>query len=117
MKNLLVFMFTTILFISCNKTTQWEYKIVKVAGTETLEVSNFTSKIFPDQSKMLNKMGSEGWELVSTYTEEETVFPNFGNEEYVTGIRTNTRTTVLNFVFKRQGIKEEKPKKMENKKK
>jgi hypothetical protein len=47
------------------------------------------------------KMGKEGWELVSTYTEIGTSFPNFGNSEYVTGLRDNTRTCVVNFVFKR----------------
>ena len=46
-------------------------------------------------------MGKEGWELVSTYTETATAFPNFGNSDYVTGIRDNTRTSVVNFVFKR----------------
>ena len=46
-------------------------------------------------------MGNDGWELVSTFTEVATAFPNFGNSEYVTGIRENVRTSVVNFVFKR----------------
>ena len=58
--------------------------------------------IYGDQTAMLNKMGKEGWELVSTYTETATAFPNFGNSDYVTGIRDNTRTSVVNFIFKRQ---------------
>lgn len=86
---------------SCTKPQKWEYKIVKVAGKETEYRETFGSLVFNDQTAMLNKMGNEGWELVSTYTETGTVFPNFGNSEYVTGIRDNTRTNVLNFVFKR----------------
>ena len=60
-------------------------------------------------------MGKEGWELVSTYTEVATVFPNFGNSEYVTGIRENVRTNVVNFVFKRPntGQKEVMPPKVD----
>ena len=51
-------------------------------------------------------------ELVSAYTETGTAFPNFGSSEYVTGIRDNTRTSVVNFVFKRvsDGKDENKPK-------
>ena len=30
-----------------------------------------------------------------------TRYPNFGNKEYVTGIRTNTKTSAINFIFKR----------------
>ena len=41
-------------------------------------------------------------ELVDVYTIEETVHPNFGNEEYVTGLRENTRTASINYVFKRR---------------
>ena len=64
-------------------------------------MADFGTLVFADQTSMLNKMGKEGWELVSTYTEIGTSFPNFGNSEYVTGLRTNTRTVVVNFVFKR----------------
>jgi hypothetical protein len=52
-------------------------------------------------------MGEDGWELVSTYTEIATAFPNFGNSEYVTGIRENVRTSVVNFVFKRPSTGQE----------
>jgi len=53
-------------------------------------------------------MGEDGWELVNSYTETNTVHPNFGSSEYVTGIRENTRTSVLNFVFKRPQQKKDK---------
>lgn len=55
-----------------------------------------------DIISMLNHWGKEGWELVDVYTTTETVFPNFGDENLHTGIKANTRTKALNFVFKRQ---------------
>lgn len=50
----------------------------------------------------LNMFGIDGWELVDVYTIVETSFPNFGSEEYVTGIRENTQTSSVNYVFKRR---------------
>jgi len=32
----------------------------------------------------------------------ETVHPNFGNEQYVSGIEPNVRTAEIDFVFKRK---------------
>lgn len=88
---------------SCTNNNQWEYKVVKVAGKSAKVLADYGALVYGDQTAMLNKMGEEGWELVSTYTEIATVFPNFGNSEYVSGIRDNTRTCVVNFVFKKQG--------------
>ena len=62
---------------------------------------------YADEVTYVNTMAKDGWELVSTYTETTTVFPNFGNSEYVTGIRENVRTSVVNFVFKRPSRDEE----------
>ena len=82
----------------------YKYKIVEFAPDQKME-------------KTFNELGKEGWELVSTYTETATAFPNFGNSDYVTGIRDNTRTSVVNFVFKRQSDgKEESNAKPEKKK-
>ena len=92
---------------SCgNESQTWEYKVIKVAGQDAAVMEDYGPKVFEDQTQMLNKMGKDGWELVNTYTEVGTAFPNFGNKDYVTGIRQNTRTTVLNFIFKRQ-VKEQ----------
>ena len=55
-------------------------------------------------------------ELVQAYTETGTAFPNFGNSDYVTGIRDNTRTAVVNFVFKRISDGKEEVKKPAKKK-
>lgn len=98
MKKSLLIVAIGILLTSCGN-KKWEYKIVKVAGQETFD---YTPMTFDNQTGMLNNMGKEGWELVSVYTETNTAFPNFGNSEYVTGLRTNTRTAVINFVFKRR---------------
>lgn len=54
-----------------------------------------------DPTAQLNELGKEGWELVGMYTEVKTTYPNFGNEEYHTGIKTNTKTKSVTFVLKR----------------
>lgn len=91
-----------ITLISCGPKEQvWEYKVVKVAGKDAERKADYGSLVYGDQTSMLNKMGKDGWELVDIYTEVATAFPNFGNSKYVTGIRENVRTSVVNFVFKR----------------
>ena len=57
------------LFSCGSKNEQWEYKVVKVAGKNAEMMADFGSLVFSGQTAMLNKMGKEGWELVSTYTE------------------------------------------------
>lgn len=44
------------------------------------------------------------WELVGTVTEIETVHPNFGKEDYVTGIQPNTRTSGTILIFRRRKL-------------
>ena len=57
---------------SCgSKNEQWEYKVVKVAGHDAEIAADFGTLVFADQTAMLNKMGKEGWELVSAYTEKQ----------------------------------------------
>lgn len=101
MKKILLVFSLVALLASCSD-TKWEYKVVKVAGKEAEQMADFGSLVYGDQTSMLNKMGQDGWELVDTYTEVGTAFPNFGSSEYVTGLRDNHRTTVVNFVFKRE---------------
>lgn len=100
----LIFLFVVFVFCSCNNETKWEYKVIKVAGQDAEEIAKFSPLVFNDQTPMLNKMGGDGWELVNTYTETSTTHCNFGDSEYVTGIRDNVRTSVLNFIFKRPAI-------------
>lgn len=99
MKNLFLIGILALLVSSC--TSNWEYKVVKVKGVEK-ESSKFDSNKFDITDESLNLFGKDGWELVSTYETIETVHPNFGNSEYVTGMQPNVRTAEINFVFKRK---------------
>lgn len=81
--------------------SNWEYKVVTVKGEEK-EVSKFDSNKFDISDESLNLFGKDGWELVDIYETTETVHPNFGNSEYVSGIQPNVRTAGINFVFKRK---------------
>ena len=49
------------------KSSKWQEKNAEM-------MADFGSLVFSDQTAMLNKMGKEGWELVSTYTETGTSF-------------------------------------------
>lgn len=92
-------LFASMTMVSCSG-NKWEYKVVKIAGNDG--GSTYGAMSFSDPTGQLNKLGEEGWEVVSAYTEENTVHPNFGNAEYVTGLQPNTRTAVVNFVLKRK---------------
>lgn len=95
-------LFVLVTLMSCSsKTAEFEYKVVKVVGKEAELMADYGPLIFQDQEPMLNKLGSQGWELIDTYTEIGTKHPNYGNSGYVTGIRSNTRTTAVSFIFKR----------------
>lgn len=85
--------------------TTWEYKQVTSYGKNIIE--DFGSNSFDSMIKELNELGKDGWELVGVHTVIETVFPNFGNEGYHTGIKTNTRTEEVVYTFKRK-FKEQK---------
>lgn len=98
MKKLMILGTACLMLAACGN-TKWEYKVVSMTGNKT---NDYSSTIFSDPTGMLDNMGKEGWELVDTYTETSTAFPNFGNDQYVTGLKPNTRTSVVNFVFKRK---------------
>ena len=85
------------LFTSCS--TSWEYKVVTVDGENG---KGFEPKSIKITGNDLNIFGKDGWELVGVYTNTETVYPNFGNADYVTGIRENVRTSSVNLIFKRK---------------
>lgn len=94
---------------------KWEYKVKRVGGMVTSdENSEFRAKLVMADEDELNRMGEEGWELIDTYEETETTYPNWGNEKYVTGIQPNVRTMSVVFLFKRPVTavkKDDKPKK------
>ncbi|MGE5411137.1 MAG: DUF4177 domain-containing protein [Clostridiales bacterium] len=99
MKNIYLVLILGVLFTSCKQ--NWEYKIITVKGTET-ENSSFDPKKFDVTDESLNLFGKEGWELVDVFETTETVHPNFGNSEYVTGLQPNVRSSEINLVFKRK---------------
>lgn len=103
-------------FASCSKKKEepqkWEYKVLnvygerfpgicKIGGENRLVPDEFNYKGFSLPQEELDSLGNLGWELVSVYTTIETDYPNFGNDKYVTGIRSNVRTSSLHYVFKR----------------
>ncbi len=99
MKKVLLIAILGLALTSC--TSNWEYKIVKVKGTEKGS-SKFDPNKFEVSDESLNLFGKDGWELVDIYETIETVHPNFGNSDYVTGMQPNVRTAEINFVFKRK---------------
>lgn len=99
MKKIYVFIVLMLLVSACSMNSNWEYKIVSVEAESN---DDFDPNTFTVTSEDLNMFGTDGWELVDVYTTIETVHPNFGNSEYVTGIRENIRTESVNYVFKRK---------------
>jgi len=106
MKKLLVIIVCGLLLTACGN-QKWEYKIVRVEAESNALYAYFNggedlgANTFADQTAMLNFLGADGWELVDVYTEVSTSFPNLSAGKYVTGIKPNTKTAVLNFVLKR----------------
>ena len=89
-------------------TPNWEYQTVEIlaetSGTASILGENYEKlayKTIPEFSTKLDSMGSQGWELVSSFLEHETAHPNFGNEDYVSGLQPNTRPQKLVLIFKR----------------
>jgi hypothetical protein len=81
---------------------KWEYYSTCDEGSVE---SEFKSKYFSNGysgTVDLDVAGSGGWELVDVYELTETAHPNFGNDEYVTGIQPNVRTEQVCYVFKRR---------------
>jgi hypothetical protein len=99
MRKILLIAILGLAISSC--TSNWEYKIVTVKGTEK-EASKFDPKKFEVTDESLNIFGKDGWELVDIYQTTETVHPNYGNDQYVSGLQPNVRTEEINFVFKRK---------------
>jgi len=98
---MVLLMIVLISFISCGQVSKWEYKTVQIEGiqgTDFFPRHNFEKNI----DSTLNTNGSIGWELINSYTQIETVHPNFGSSIYVTGLQPNVRTEKIVFIFKRK---------------
>ena len=106
----------SIVFTSCQvgDVKSWEYKLVYydaekitsedknyVKATTDFYSSVSSKSVIPEESG-LNKMGKDGWELVSSYLENETVYPNLlARGSGVAGLQTNVRPQRLVLIFKR----------------
>jgi len=99
MRKLVLIAIAGVGLVSC--TSKWEYKVVSVKGTDEGSMADFQSHKLEVSEESLNPLGEDGWELVGIYEKTETVHPNFGNDQYVSGIQPNVRTAEVNFVFKR----------------
>ena len=84
--------------------SKYEFKTLEVYGSGPKRTGSgafkFTS-ITLDASQ-LNTLGAKGWEVVGTYLEMETAWPNFGSAKYVTGIQPNVRTQRVVMVLQRR---------------
>jgi len=91
---------------------QWKYTYSSVparsARYTTLEADRTghdamsAAQIDRDMLKSITEeMTNSGWELAGTAMEIETAYPNFGKDEYVTGLRENIRPQALLVVFRK----------------
>jgi len=97
---LIVFLFYS---ISSERVNKYEYKVIYFNHEGHERTGNGAGKfatITPSEIS-LNNQGDYGWELVSSYLELETAYPNFGDNNYVTGIQPNVRPQRLVCIFKR----------------
>jgi hypothetical protein len=102
--NLIILLFSISMLLGCKTDEKkWEYKVLSISnegyarsGSDAIKVT----KVSPTESE-LNKLGLEGWELVTSYLELETAHPNFGDESYVTGLQPNIRPQRAVLLFKR----------------
>lgn len=90
--------------LGVTKEQKWEYKTVTVTpSTKSNRMGTGAGdfSIIEQSEEQLNELGADGWELVSSYLELETAFPNFGDQKYVTGIQPNVRPQDVVLLFKR----------------
>lgn len=88
---------------------KWEYRTIDVLAIrpdadspESIRLFDFMPKTVPDSTSRLAALGQEGWDLTAVFLENETVHPNFGKENLVTGLQPNTRPQKLVCILKRR---------------
>lgn len=117
--------FGAALLMSCDHKDEkpiqkWEYNVLRLDYSELnyddndvherLAICTVADDYAIHWEDSLSILGKEGWELVSVYTVISTSFPNFGNDNYVTGIREQTATRALRAILKRPYHEEKKDK-------
>lgn len=103
MKYLFLSSLFLLLSISCSENKKyWEYKIIYYTGYYSRDGSEaFKYQTITPNETELTKLGEEGWEIATSYLEMETAYPNFGRDDYHTGIKENVRPQRLVIILKR----------------
>jgi hypothetical protein len=83
---------------------KYEYKVIGFPTESNDRTGDGAMKFASVQvdEGQITSMGIEGWELVGSFLEIETAYPNFGRSEYVTGLQPNVRPQRAVLIFKRQ---------------
>jgi uncharacterized lipoprotein NlpE involved in copper resistance len=115
MKKIVLSAFVLIsILTSCNQSQNWEYKTiyfdaVKIESSDKAYISTdetflntvSSKSVIPADSSLTN-LGKEGWEIASTYLEQETVYTNLlARGKSVDGLKENIRPQRLVVIFKR----------------
>lgn len=101
--NLFIAFLSVLILLGCQSNEKWEYKVLSVSNEGySLSAADaaLPTTVSPTESE-LNKLGLDGWELVTSYLEIETAHPNFGDDKYVTGLQPNIRPQRAVLIFKR----------------
>jgi hypothetical protein len=83
---------------------KYEYKVISFlteSNDRTGDGALKFASVKIDEAQIAS-MGVEGWDLVDSFLEMETAYPNFGKSEYVTGLQPNIRPQRVVLIFKRQ---------------
>jgi len=100
---------------ACSKTrpaiVKWEYKRLAFPSMDPkypslqspgrTDADGMASTTIKLDEQQLTSLGSQGWELVTTFLEMETAFANLGASANVSGMRENVRPQLLVCIFKR----------------
>ena len=83
---------------------RYEYNVVAFSseGNSRLGKEAAAFSTVTPSNEDLDKAGLAGWEVVTSYLEVETAFPNFGDDKFVTGIQPNVRPQRLVVILRRR---------------
>jgi hypothetical protein len=118
-KSLLALFAFTLFLVSCsNDTVNWEYKVIyfdasKIQSPDKgyTKTNDFFDRVVSSTTTVpaeaeLTKLGKDGWEICTSYLEQETVFPNLlARGDGVSGLQPNVRPQRLVIIFKRPAKK------------
>ena len=83
---------------------KYEFKTIAFYGSGPSRTGSgaFKFTTITPKAGQLNALGAQGWEVVGSYLEMETAWPNFGSAKYVTGLQPNVRPQRLVLVLQRR---------------